>query len=61
VPQQMIDDTYKVALEKEFAVIRERLAKSGLTKNIRVLLIYVPLANKAALVEAFDGKLKGLQ
>jgi hypothetical protein len=58
---KMIDDTYGVALEKEFAVIRERLAKSGLTKNIRVLLIYVPLANKAALVEAFDGKLKALQ
>ncbi|MGQ0445651.1 MAG: HamA C-terminal domain-containing protein [Beijerinckiaceae bacterium] len=56
-----IDDAYQSALEKEFAVIRDRLAKSGLTKNIRVLLLYVPLANKTALVDAFDAKLKGLQ
>jgi hypothetical protein len=56
-----IDDVYKAALEDEFAVIRDRLAKSGLTKNIRVLLLYVPLANKNELVDAFDAKLKGLQ
>jgi hypothetical protein len=56
-----IDDAYKAALEKEFAVIRDRLAKSGLSQNIRVLLLYVPLADKNALVDAFDAKLKGLQ
>lgn len=56
-----IDDVYKAALEKEFAAIRNRLAKSGLARDIRVLLIYVPLANKDALVDTFDKKLKGLQ
>jgi hypothetical protein len=56
-----IDGAYKAALETEFAVICERLAKSGLTKDIRVLLLYVPLADKDGLVTAFDTKLKGLQ
>ena len=50
-----------VALEKEFAEISKRLEKSGLTKNIRVALIYVPLADKNGFVTAFDTKLKGLQ
>jgi hypothetical protein len=58
---RVIDDAYKAALEKEFAVLRERLDKSGITKNIRVLLLYVPLANKEKFVTAFDEKLKGLQ
>lgn len=57
----VINDAYKAALEKEFAVLAERLAKSKLTKNIRVVLLYVPLANKDEFVTAFDGKLKGLQ
>jgi hypothetical protein len=56
-----IDHAYKAALEREFAAIRDRLARSGLTNDIRVLLLYVPLANKDAFVEAFDTKLKGLQ
>lgn len=56
-----IDDPYKAALETEFAVLRDRLANSGLTKNIRVLLLYVPLANKDEFVNAFNAKLKGLQ
>jgi hypothetical protein len=56
-----IDHAYKAALEREFAAIRDRLARSGLTNDIRVLLLYVPLANKDAFVEAFDIKLKGLQ
>ncbi|MGJ0391782.1 MAG: HamA C-terminal domain-containing protein [Methylocystis sp.] len=58
---QKIDAIYKAALESEFADLRERLVKSGLTKNIRVLLLYVPLGSKDALVHAFDRKLKGLQ
>ena len=56
-----ISDAYKAALEKEFAVISARLAKSGLTKQIRVVLLYVPLADKDMFVTAFDTKLKGLQ
>ena len=56
-----IDAAYKEALEKEFALLKQRLEKSGITKNIRVVLLYVPLANKDNFVTAFDGKLKGLQ
>lgn len=56
-----ITDEYKAALAKEFAAISGRLAKSGLTKNIRVVLVYVPLADKDGFVTSFDSKLKGLQ
>lgn len=56
-----ITPAYKAALEKEFATISDRLAKSGLTQTIRVVLIYVPLADKDGFVAAFDKKLKGLQ
>ncbi|MFG1404393.1 HamA C-terminal domain-containing protein [Xanthobacter sediminis] len=54
-------DAYKAALMAEFAAIRDRLAKSGLTKSIRVVLLYVPLADKNTFVATFDAKLKGLQ
>ncbi len=56
-----ITDSYKAALGPEFELLRKRLEKSGLTKKIRVVLLYVPLGNKASLVDAFDAKLKGLQ
>ncbi len=54
-------DAYKATLENEFVAISDRLIKSGLTKKIRVVLLYVPLANKEEFVTAFDTKLKGLQ
>ena len=57
----IITPAYKAALEKEFAEISKRLANSGLTKDIRLVLIYVPLADKEGFVTAFDTKLKGLQ
>jgi len=56
-----ITPAYKAALEKEFAEISKRLEKSGLTKNIRVVLVYIRLADKDGFVTAFDTKLKGLQ
>jgi hypothetical protein len=56
-----VTDAYKAAIETEFAAISARLAKSGLTKKIRIVLLYVPLADKDGFVTAFDGKLKGLQ
>jgi hypothetical protein len=56
-----IDDQYKAALQAEFEELTERLKKSGLTKSIRVVLLYVPLATKDGLATAFDSKLKGLQ
>jgi hypothetical protein len=56
-----INDAYKVALNNEFAVLKDSLTKSGLTKTIRVVLLYIPLADKDGFVAAFDTKLKGLQ
>ena len=56
-----ITEEYKAALEQEFTAISARLAKSGLTAKIRIVLVFVPLADKDAFVTAFDGKLKGLQ
>lgn len=56
-----ITDAYKAALTGELSEIRKRLEASGLTHNIRVVLLYVPLADKAGFVSAFDSKLKGLQ
>ena len=58
---KVIDDAYKASLQKEFAVVKQRLEKSGLTKDIRIVLLYVPLASKDNFVTAFDAKLKGLQ
>jgi hypothetical protein len=58
---QKIDDSYKAALNNEFAVLKNMLLQSELTSSIRVALLYVPLADKNALVTAFDSKLKGLQ
>jgi hypothetical protein len=58
---KVIDDAYKADLEKEFSVVKQRLEKSGLTKDIRIVLLYVPLASKDNFVAAFDTKLKGLQ
>lgn len=56
-----ITDSYKKNLQGELEAIRSRLITSGITQNIRVALLYVPLADKMKFVSAFDGKLKGLQ
>ena len=56
-----ITDQYKADLTAEFAAMTARLTASGLAKNIRVVLVYVPLADKDGFVSAFDKKLKGLQ
>jgi len=55
------DDAYRTALKQEFSILRQILLKSGLTKKIRVMLLYIPLADKDGFVTAFDSKLKGLQ
>lgn len=56
-----INPAYKATLQKELAEITKKLAASGLTKSISVVLVYVPLADKDGFVTAFDTKLKGLQ
>lgn len=57
----IVTDAYKSALKNELATITARLTKSGLTQKIRIVILYVPLADKDSFVTAFDGKLKGLQ
>jgi hypothetical protein len=42
-------------------VLVEQLAKSGLCTKLKLMLIYVPLATKDALVTQFDKRLKALQ
>ena len=52
---------YIEAITKELHALRKKLISSGLTKSIRLTLIYVPLADKDQLSAAFDTRLKGLQ
>lgn len=56
-----IDDGYVEALKEEMTAISQKIEVSALSKKIRIVLLYVPLATKAKLVAAFDSKLKGLQ
>lgn len=55
------DDVYRAAVAKELASVAEKVLASGLVVQVRILLIYVPLATKNDLVAAFDTRLKGLQ
>lgn len=50
-------DEYRAAVEEELAALREKVSESGLHQTIRVNLIYVPLASKAALAKAFDRRI----
>ena len=52
---------YTEDVKKELHALREKLVFSGLTQEIKLMLIYVPLADKAQLSTAFDTRLKGLQ
>ncbi len=61
VAAKKIDAGYTAMLNDEFSVLKDSVTKSGLTKSIRVVLLYIPLADKNRLVAAFDSKLKGLQ
>lgn len=58
---KLSDESYvtKVALKATY--LRDRIEASGLSKRVRVLLVYTPLASKKDLIEAFDKRLKGLQ
>lgn len=45
----------------EMNALWDKLTSSGLTKKIKIRLIYVPLGDKDGLNKAFDERLKGLQ
>jgi hypothetical protein len=55
------DAAYINGAKEELALLSDAVSASGLTGTLRILLIYVPLAGKAELVNAFDERLKGLQ
>jgi len=58
---KIADATYLAKVQAELSYLADRIEKSGLSKAVRVLLVYIPLASKAELVDAFDRRLKGLQ
>lgn len=58
---KLADNAYVDNVALEAAYLRKRIQDSGLAQRVRVMLVYVPLASKKDLVEAFDKRLKGLQ
>lgn len=55
------DAKYIAGAKEELASLAKALANSGLASQLRLVLVYVPLASKNELVKAFDARLKGLQ
>ena len=56
-----INEHYKAEVSRELKIISDKIAASGLTSKLRILILYIPLGDKAGLVQEFDRKLKGLQ
>ncbi|WP_170324567.1 HamA C-terminal domain-containing protein [Ruegeria arenilitoris] len=56
-----INDSYAEEVQAEMGALWQKLQASGLTRKIKLFLIYVPLGNKDRLSSAFDARLKGLQ
>jgi hypothetical protein len=56
-----ISASHKAALKAELEKLALQVEASGLCTSLRVLLIYVPVGDKAALTAAFDKRLKALQ
>ena len=55
------DAAYLSGSKAELEALAAIIAKSGLSALLRLELVYIPLASKAALVTEFDARLKGLQ
>ncbi|MDA5245325.1 DUF1837 domain-containing protein [Agrobacterium tumefaciens] len=53
-------ESYSAAVVKEIDILASKVVDSGLNQKITIQLIYVPLASKDSLAEAFDKRLKGL-
>jgi hypothetical protein len=54
-------DEYLAEVTLELAAQVARMSKVTDFANLRLLVMFVPLATKRALVDAFDAKLKGIQ
>lgn len=57
----LTDTAYIEKIGSEATYLTKRLQDSGLPGKVRLVLVYMPLASKSALVDAFDARLKGLQ
>ena len=55
------DAAYLASSKAELNSLAASVGKSGLPASLRLELVYIPLATKAALVTEFDARLKGLQ
>ena len=55
------DDAYKAEIETELFALSNLISASGLASKIKIMLIYLPLAEKSRLADEFDKRLKGLQ
>jgi hypothetical protein len=54
------DATYEAAITAEFAKHHEKFRNARLPADIKIILILLPMNNKAKLLERFDAKLKGM-
>lgn len=54
-------EAYAEDVKSEMDALWQKLQDSGLTEQIKLMLIYVPLGDKDELNSAFDTRLKGLQ
>lgn len=61
VAAQKHDAAYLADVKKELDSLSSYIQASGLNANLKIVLIYVPLAKKLDLLKAFDKRLKGLQ
>ena len=59
VAAKKINAGYTAMLNDEFSVLKDSVTKSGLTKSIRVVLLYIPLADKNRLVAASNSETEG--
>jgi HamA len=54
------DATYDAAITAEFEKHHQRFCSAQLPSEIRIILILLPMNNKAKLLGSFDAKLKGM-
>jgi hypothetical protein len=54
------DEAYEAAIVAEFEKHHQRFCSARLPAEIKIILILLPMNNKAKLLERFDAKLKGM-
>jgi hypothetical protein len=54
------DAAYEAAIMDEFEKYHQRFCNADLPSEIKIILILLPMDNKAQLLEHFDAKLKGM-